>query len=301
MSTSISVLSPRLLDLVDEDAALERLGAGFVFTEGPIWNRDGGYLLFSDIPADVMRRWDPDQGVTEARKPNNQGNGMTYDAAGRLVICEHATRRVARLEADGTSTVLASHFGSTRLNSPNDVVIGSDGTVYFTDPTYGVDGEGDLGFRGLYRINPADGAVELVDPDFDQPNGLCVSPDGSLLYVNDTERALIRVFPVNPDGSLAAARPFFSGITSGIRSDGVPDGMKCDRLGNVYVTGPHGIWIIDPDGAHLGVIEVPEVAANLNWGGADWQSLFITASTSLYRITLKVAGRVEPYMKVGRP
>lgn len=296
MSSIISVLSPQLLALVDGDASLERLGTGFTFTEGPIWNREGGYLLFSDIPADVMRRWDPEQGITEARKPNNKGNGMTYDAEGRLVVCEHATSRVVRLEADGTSTVVASHFGGAQLNSPNDVVIGSDGTIYFSDPTYGVEGEPELGFQGLYRVDPEDGAVHLVDADFEQPNGLCLSPDESLLYVNDTERALIRVFSVNPDGSLSDARLFFAGITSGTRSDGVPDGMKCDRLGNIYVTGPQGIWVIDPGGEHLGVIEVPEVASNLNWGGSDWQSLFITATTSLYRINLKVAGRVEPYM-----
>jgi gluconolactonase len=297
MSSVISAVSPRLLELVDEDASLDRLATGFTFTEGPIWNREGGYLLFSDIPENVMRRWDPDQGAGEARKPNNNGNGMTYDAGGRLVICEHATRSVVRLDADGASTIVASHLGARRLNSPNDVVIGSSGTIYFSDPTYGVDEEPELEFQGLYRIDPEAGDVHLVDSDFTQPNGLCLSPDESLLYVNDTERALIRAFNVDPDGSPSDPRIFFEGITSGNRRDGVPDGMKCDQLGNVYVTGPHGIWVIDPDGEHLGIIRVPEVATNLNWGGADWDSLFITGTTSLYRIDLKVAGRVEPYMR----
>ncbi len=297
MNSVISVVSPRLLELIDEGSPLERLATGFTFTEGPVWNAAGSYLLFSDIPEDVMRRWDPERGATEARKPNNNGNGMTYDAEGRLVVCEHATRSVVRLEADGTSTTVASHLGSKRLNSPNDVVVGSSGTIYFSDPTYGVDGEPELGFQGLYRVDPETGAVDLVDSDFTQPNGLCLSPDESLLYVNDTERALIRVFNVDPDGSPSDPRIFLAGITSGDRRDGVPDGMKCDRLGNVYVTGPHGIWVIDPGGEHLGTIGVPEVATNLNWGGPDWDGLFITGTTSLYRINLKVAGRIEPYMR----
>lgn len=296
MTSSVSVMSSQLLDLVDEHAQLERLATGFVFTEGPIWNQEGGYLLFSDIPADVMQRWDPDAGVTVARTPNNNGNGMTYDAEGRLLVCEHGPRRVVRLDGRWTSTTLASHLGSDRLNSPNDVVIRSDGTIYFTDPTYGVEGDGDLGFRGLYRIDPTDGEVHFIDSDFDQPNGLCFSPDESLLYVDDSERGLVRVFDVHPDGSLSEPRLFFAGMLTDSRSDGIPDGMKCDQLGNIYSTGPHGIWIINPDGEQLGLIRVPEVAANLNWGGADWQSLFITATTSLYRIDMKVAGRVEPYM-----
>jgi gluconolactonase len=297
MSSTITVRSPRLLELVDENAPLERLAAGFTFIEGPIWNGAESYLLFSDIPEDVMRRWDPAQGATVARQPNNNGNGMTYDAAGRLVICEHATRSVVRLDADGTSTTVASHLGSKRLNSPNDVVISSNGTIYFSDPTYGLDEEPELGFQGLYRIDPEAGAVHLVDSDFTQPNGLCLSPDETRLYVNDSERSHIRVFDVAPDGSPSDSSIFMAGITSGDRRDGVPDGMKCDRLGNVYVTGPHGIWVIDPDGDHLGVIGVPEVATNLNWGGPEWDSLYITGTTSLYRISLQVAGRAEPYMR----
>jgi gluconolactonase len=301
--SSISIRSPRLLDVVDADASVERLATGFVFVEGPVWDGAGGYLLFSDIPADVMLRWDPAAGVGEARRPHNQGNGMTRDGLGRLVVCEHATHSVVRREPDGSWVTLASHFGTDELNSPNDVVVGADASVYFTDPTYGrrpAESEGDehrLGFRGVFRIDPRDGEVHKIADDFAQPNGLCFSPDESTLYVNDTERAHIRAFSSTGGGPWRDVGVFFEGLTTGDPADGVADGMKADRLGNLYVTGPRGIWVVDPAGEHLGVIEVPEVAANLAWGGPGWKSLFVTATTSLYRIDMRVAGRVEPHMR----
>lgn len=296
--------SPLFFELVDEDAELERLATGFTFTEGPVWNPSGGYLLFSDMPDDVMRRWDPEGGITEVRRPNNKGNGMTYDREGRLLVCEHATSSVVRQEANGSFTTLASHYEGKELNSPNDVVVASDGSIYFTDPTYGrmpvfgVERETELDFRGLYRVTP-DGQLQLLAADFAQPNGLCFSPDEALLYVNDTQQAHIRVFDVQPDGSIANGRLFREGIGTDDPADGRPDGMKCDREGNLYVTGPGGIWVLAPDGEHLGTIEVPEKAANLHWGGTDWQTLFITASTSLYRIRMRAAGRLEPFMRRG--
>src|SRR6266513_6243199 len=199
---AVQVKAPAFLELVDEDAELERLGTGFTFTEGPIWNPDG-FLLFSDMPGDVRRRWDPDSGVTEVANPSNKGNGMTLDNDGRLIVCEHVTSSVVRMDPDGRGggrEVLASHYEGRELNSPNDVVVKSDGAIYFTDPTYGrmpgfgLEREQELDFQGVYRIQPGNGEPQLLVDDFDQPNGLCFSPDESLLYVNDTTRAHIRVF-----------------------------------------------------------------------------------------------------------
>lgn len=294
--------SPLFFELVEEDSELEQLATGFTFTEGPVWNPSGGYLLFSDMPDDVMRRWNPENGITEVRKPNNKGNGMTYDREGRLLVCEHATSSVVRREADGNFITLASHYEGRELNSPNDIVVASDGSIYFTDPTYGrmpvfgVERETELDFRGLYRIDPG-GHLQLLAADFAQPNGLCFSPDEALLYVNDTQEAHIRVFDVQPDGSISNGRLFREGIGTDDPADGRPDGMKCDREGNLYVTGPGGIWVLAPDSEHLGTIEVPEKAANLHWGGTDWRTLFITATTSLYRIGMRAAGRLEPFMR----
>jgi gluconolactonase len=205
---AVQVNSPAFLELVAEDAELERLGTGFTFTEGPLWNPDG-FLLFSDMPGDVRRRWDPEHGVTEVANPSNKGNGMTFDLDGRLVVCEHVTSSVVRMDPDGTGAnreVIASHYGDKELNAPNDVVVKSDGAIYFSDPTYGrmpgfgIERDQDLDFQGVYRIPPGGGDTQLLADDFGQPNGLCFSVDESLLYVNDTERAHIRVFDVQPDG-----------------------------------------------------------------------------------------------------
>ncbi len=295
--------SAAIYELIDRDAEMERLAGGFTFTEGPIWNAKGGYLLFSDMPGDVRRRWDERGGVTEVARPSNKGNGMTYDARGRLIVCEHSTSSVVRQRPDGSFETIASHYKGRELNSPNDVVVRSDGSIYFTDPTYGrmpgfgVEREQELDFQGVYRIPPGDGDLQLLVDDFEQPNGLCFSPDESLLYINDTPRAHIRVFDVRPDGTLENGRLFFENIGRGIIEEGVPDGMKCDERGNVYVTGPGGIWVISPEGEHLGVIETPENASNLNWGDPDWKTLYITCSTSLCRVRMKVAGARAPYMR----
>src|SRR3954462_10033179 len=206
---------PAFLELVDEDAEVERLGTGFTFTEGPIWNPAGGFLLFSDMPGDTRRRWDASSGVTEVAKPSNKGNGMTLDNEGRLVVCEHVTSWVVRMDPDGAGggrEVLASHYEGKELNSPNDVVVKSDGAIYFTDPTYGrmpgfgIEREQELPFQGVYRIAPGGGDPELLVDDFGQPNGLCFSTDESRLYINDTEKTNIRVFDVNADGSLSNDR-----------------------------------------------------------------------------------------------
>ncbi|MGH3394936.1 MAG: SMP-30/gluconolactonase/LRE family protein, partial [Streptosporangiaceae bacterium] len=227
----------------------------------------------------------------------------TYDAVGDLLVCEHVTSSVVRERADGSTEVVASQFRGRPLNSPNDVIVKSDGTIYFTDPTYGRTAEFglkrrvELPFRGVYRVRPGDPEPDLLIDDFGQPNGLCFSPDESLLYVNDTTGALIRVFEVRRDGALAAEQTLLGRIGSGRAGDSNPDGMKCDEQGNVYVTGPGGIWVISPRGQALGVIEVPEKVGNLNWGGPDWRSLFICASASIYRIELKVSGNRLAYMR----
>jgi gluconolactonase len=302
----VQVKADAFLELVDESAEVEQLGTGFTFTEGPIWNPDG-FLLFSDMPGDVRRRWDPDSGVSEVANPSNKGNGMTIDNDGRLVVCEHVTSSVVRMDPDGRGggrEVLATHYEGRELNSPNDVVVKSDGAIYFTDPTYGrmpgfgIEREQDLDFQGVYRIAPGGGDPQLLVDDFAQPNGLCFSTDESLLYINDTTRAHIRVFDVQSDGAIANSRLLADGIGSGSLEIGdLVDGMKLDERGNVWVTGPGGVCVFDPDGNHIGTVEVPENVGNINWGGPDWNQLFIPATSSMYRIQCKVSGNRLPYMR----
>lgn len=293
---SLDVRSPKLLDLIDADAELQQLGTGCEFTEGPVWHAEGKFLLFSDIPANQMKKWTAEEGITNFRVPSGKSNGLTYDKQGRLVAAEHANRRVSRTEADGTVVTVASHYEGKRLNSPNDVVLKSDGSIYFSDPPYGLTaeygvlGEQELDFQGVYRLSPDGQTLTLLIDDFDRPNGLCFSPDESILYIDDTERMHIRAFDVQSDGTIANGRIF----AEEEGDDGVPDGMKIDVHGNVYLTGPGGIWIFDSSGEHLGVLQTPERAANLGWGGDDWSTLFITASTSLYSIQCKVSGIPVP-------
>jgi gluconolactonase len=283
------------------EGGLEPIAGGFIFTEGPVWHPEG-YLLFSDMPGDVRRRWSPSQGVTVVRQPANKCNGMAYDEQGRLLVCEHSTSRLIREDGAGNSEVLAGSYQGSELNSPNDVVVAFNGDIFFTDPTYGrtpdfgLAREPELEYRGLYRLSP-DGALGLVDVDFAQPNGLCFDPGESVLYVNDTERGVILVYPRLADGSLGPRSVFADGIGDVDFEVGVVDGMKCDAEGNVLVTGPNGIWVFDSSGNHLGVIEVPEVVGNLNWGDAGWTTLYITASTSVYRVETAVPGAVVPNMR----
>ena len=290
-------------ELIDPYAPVGQVGTGFEFTEGPIWHPVDQYLLFSDMPADVRRRWDSKRGVVEVRRPSNKCNGMTYDAELNLIVCEHATSSLIRERPDGRREVLASHFGNQELNSPNDVCVHSSGAIYFSDPwygrmpVYGVERPRQLGFQGVYRVPPGGGAPKLlVDRHlFDQPNGLCFSPDERVLYVNDTVQALIRAFDVNADGSLSNPRVFASGIRSELEP-GVPDGMKCDQRGNVWVTAPGGVWVYSPAGDLLGKVRLPEMVANLAWGGPDFRTLYLTATHSVYAIPTKVGPRHEPYM-----
>jgi gluconolactonase len=304
---SVDVRSDKIGGLVDENAEVERLGTGFTFTEGPIWNPDGEFLLFSDMPGDTRRRWDESSGIQVVMSPSNKGNGMTLDADGRLIVCEHSTSSLVRMDPDGTGSgreVLASHFEGQELNSPNDVCVKSDGSIWFSDPWYGrmpvfgVERERELGWQGVFRLPPGGGDPQLVveQDEYEQPNGLCFSPDESLLYINDTPKAWIKVYDVGSDGSLSNGRMFFEGIGTGDIEKGIPDGMKCDEQGNIWVTGPGGVWVISSGGEHLGTIRVPENTGNLAWGGPGWNWLFIPSSTSLYRVKTKVGPRREPYM-----
>lgn len=300
----------RFASLMDVNASVKQLGAGFTFTEGPLWHPVEKHLLFSDMPGDVRRRWTPDGQVNEVMRPSNKGNGMTYDADLNLLVCEHATSSVARFRPDGTREVMASHFEGRELNSPNDICVRSDGAIYFTDPTYGrmpgfgVERPLQMGFQGVYMLppghKPGDEAILVSDRYmFTQPNGLCFSPCERWMWVNDTEQANIRMFDVAPDGSLSNARIFASGIKDALR-DGVPDGMKADKDGNVYVTAPGGVWVYSFEGVKLGEIAVPEMVANLHWGGDNWDTLFMCATTGLYAVQMKTRGREEAFMKAGR-
>jgi gluconolactonase len=290
---SLDIRDPALLSIIDADAPLEQLGTGFLFTEGPVWHPRERHLTFSDMPGDVMRRWTQDGSIATFRQPSNKTNGNTYDRQGRLLSCEHATSRVTRTEADGTITVLATHYGDKELNSPNDIVARSDGLIYFTDPTYGrvpwygVERPLQLDFRGVYCVREDGSGLRLLADDFGQPNGLCFSRNERQLFVDDTERGHIRVFDVAADGGLAGGA-----VWAELRGDkpGVPDGMKVDSAGNLYCCGPGGLSVFAPDARLLGVIETPEVVANFTWGGDDMRSIFLTASTSLYRTPANIPG-----------
>ena len=269
-----------------ESTEMRELASGFQFTEGPVWHPDG-YLLFSDIPASVIYRVDPGGPPIPWRSPSGNSNGLTLDRQGRLVACEHGTRRVSRTEADGTVDVLATHYRGKRLNSPNDVVVRSDGSVYFTDPPYGLSGEEkELPFNGVYRIS-ADGAIELLVDDFDRPNGLAFAPDEKTLYVDDTTRRLIRAFDVAPDGSLSNGRVFADMASD---AQGGPDGMKVDVTGNIYCTGPGGLWVYRSAGELVGRVTGPQLPANLAFGGPDRKTMYVTARTSVYALRTRIAG-----------
>jgi sugar lactone lactonase YvrE len=276
--------------LIPEGTVIEQLAGGFDFTEGPVWC--GDHLLFSDIPRNRIICWQisphgPE--VTTFRTPSGNSNGLTLDRSGRLIACEHSTRRVTRTEIDGTITVLADSYQGKRLNSPNDVVVRADGSIYFTDPPYGLaqmTAGKELLFNGVYRLAP-DGALLLLADDFDRPNGLAFSPDEQILYVNDTARGHIRTFDVSTEGDISHGRVL---IEMKGEEPGAPDGMKVDQQGNIYCTGPGGFWIIDQGGKCLAQVKPPELPANFAWGDADWQSLYMTCRTGLYRIRVKVPG-----------
>jgi len=301
----LTVADAAVHTIVPATSRIEKLASGFGFTEGPVWLRNPDRLLFSDIPNNSIFQWTPGGEPSLFRKPSGYdktdapagafigSNGLTLDAQGRLTICEHGNGRVTRLEKGGKLTVLADKFEGKRLNSPNDAVYHSSGALYFTDPPYGFvkqddDPKKELNFNGVFRWK--DGELRLLHKDLTRPNGLAFSPDEKLLYVANSDRArkIWMRFQVASDGSLRDGTVFYD--VTAQTADGVPDGIKIDRQGNLYCTGPGGIWIISPQAKHLGTIHFPEVPANLHWGDADGQMLYVTARTSLYRIRLAIPG-----------
>jgi gluconolactonase len=301
--TPLEVHDARLHELVAPDAPIERIAGGLGFTEGPVWRR--GELLFSDIPNKRIVRWRRlAEGPELTTFATGMSNGLTLDRQGRVLAAEHDGRRVTRVEDDGRRTVLAERFQGKRLNSPNDLVVRSDGTVYFTDPPYGVQPsrpgtvrpagwwtrpiEGkEQPCHGVYRL-ATDGTLGLLVDDFALPNGLAFSPDESVLYVDDSAHKHIRAFDVRPDGTLTGSRVL---LDMASEDPGVPDGLKVDEHGNVFCTGPGGVWVCRPDGARLGRIVLPELPANLGWG-EDGSVLYVTARTSVYRLPTKTRGTV---------
>ncbi len=264
---------------------VEKVRGGFTFTEGPVWIASKGLLLFTNMPADAIHQLQPPATVTVFRMPSGKSNGLGLDAQGRLIASEHDNRRVSRTLADGTVVTVADRWQGKRLNSPNDNITRSDGTIYFTDPPYGVPaGQArELDFQGVFRVDPA-GTLHLESLDMNRPNGVALSPDEKTLYVADTEDGLVRKFPVRPDGSLGPPTMFVPSTGGG------GDGMAMDDGGNLYVTTNAGVMVYKPNGMTWGTIPVPEVSTNCTFGGADRKTLYITAPTSLYRVTLGVPG-----------
>jgi gluconolactonase len=298
---TIERLDPALDAIVAASSPIERLATGFQFTEGPVWHPDG-YLLFSDPNANTIYRLTPDGDLSVFRPKSGYSgldvgaygqpgsNGLALDREGRLTIDEHGNRRVTRLERNGTLTVLADRFEGKRLNSPNDLVYRSDGALYFTDPPFGLpkffdDPGKELPFSGIYRFQ--DGRLTLLARELTGPNGLAFSPDEGFLYVGnwDTSRKIVMRYPLRPDGTLGSGTVFFD--MKGAPEPEALDGLKVDRLGNLFVSGPGGVWILSPDGKHLGTIKAPELPANFAFGGDDRKTLYMTARTGVYRLRLK--------------
>jgi len=288
----LQALSPKFWDLVDHNAKLETVATAFGFTEGPMWDA-GGFLYVSDETINKIFRVYPN-GKKEEVIALGDPDGNTFDRQHRLIDCASVLRAIIALTPDGKYKILADHYNGKKFNSPNDVIVGPDGALYFTDPTLDlVEGEKqEIPFQGVYRLDDK-GNVRLLTKDLTQPNGLAFSPDGKHFYVDDSEQRNIRVYDVALDGTLSKGRIF--GEEPGAKHDGVPDGIKVDKRGNLFVTGPKGIWTWDADGNHLGTIAMPEQPANLTWGDKDYRTLYITATTSVYRLEMKTQGFV-PYL-----
>ena len=298
----IEQMSAELERIVALDQDAEVLGTGYAVGEGPLWWSEDQCLLFSEVRGDRRWKWSAGEGVSLVQEPTNNANGLTRDPQGRLVMCEGGARRVTRVEHDGSLTVIASSYHGLPLNRPNDVVVKSDGSIYFTDPG-GPAPDTDLDFAGVYRVSADLSTINLLVRDYVLPNGLAFSPDESILYINDSlglhvnndmfrSIGYIDAFDVRPNGMLANRRVFCE-----LRGDGtgIPDGMKVDVESNVYCTGPGGVWIMDASGKHLGTIltEV-EHTTNVAWGGEDWTTLYITTFETLARIELKIPGLPVP-------
>ena len=299
--SSLDIRTPGLHELIAPDAPIERIAGGLTFTEGPVWR--GSELLFSDIPNKRIVRWRRlPEGPELTTYATGMSNGLTLDREGQVLAAGHDGRQVNRIAADGTRTVLAERFQGKRLNSPNDIVVKSDGSIYFTDPPYAIQPSTpgmprppdwwtkpipgkEQPCNGVYRITP-DGTLHLLVDDFALPNGLAFSPDEAVLYIDDSAHKHIRAFDVRPDGTLTNSRIL---LDMASEDPGVPDGLKVDLHGNVFSTGPGGVWVCRPNGEWLGRIVLPELPANLAWG-EDGSVLFLTARTSVYRMPSKTRG-----------
>jgi gluconolactonase len=289
--------SPRFWNLIDHNAQLGVVATGFGFTEGPVWDAQG-FLYVSDETLNKIFRVHLD-GKKEEVIALGDPDGNTFDREHRLIDCASVLRAIIEVTPDGKYKTLADRYQGKKFNSPNDVIVGPDGALYFTDPTLDlVKGEKqEIPYQGVYRLN-AKGDVSLLTKDLAQPNGLAFSPDAKHFYVDDSEKRDIHVYDVAVDGTLKNGRIF--GREPGEKDDGVPDGMKVDKNGNLFVTGPKGVWVWDAQGNHLGTIVMPEQPANLAWGGTDYDTLYITATTSLYRLPTKTRGYI-PYLETQQP
>jgi len=299
-STRIEQSAPELERIISAAEPIQHLADGFGGdlgpAEGPVWWKEGRYLLFSDIHNNKRMKYEPGRGVTVFHEPTNRANGLTRDPQGRLVACEHDARRVTRQELDGSITVIANSFQGRRLNRPNDVVVKSDGCIYFTDPwtSPAAPEQWDLTFSGVYRVTPDLGTLSLLADDFVLPNGLAFSPDENVLYINDTRRGHIRAFDLMPSGMLAKQTDRIFADLRG-KEPGVPDGMKVDTEGNVYCGGAGGIWIMDPAGKKLGrIIHGAPATTNLAFGGDDWKTLYLTSRNHLGSVNVKIPGLPVP-------
>lgn len=290
----VEVLDPAFRRLVPDDLTVERIPTGGVYSEGPVWNAQEGYLLWSYAFGDSIKKWKPGEGVSTYMAPTGRGLGMTYDREGRLVVAGWSSRSVWRQEHDGRIVALASHYQGKRINTPNDIVVKSDGSIYWTDSAGALeipmfpaeDIQRYLDFTGVFRLSPDGSDLTLVVADFESPNGLTFSPDEKLLYVNDTRWRHIRAFDVQPDGTLTNGRVFYE---DNGKDRGNPDGMKVDVEGNIYCRASGGIHIISPAGKHLGRIKIPEFS-NLGWGDADWRTMYVAARGDILRLRLKIPG-----------
>jgi gluconolactonase len=302
-SPRIEQLAPELEKVISPSEPIQHLAEGFGGpqgpAEGPLWWKEGGFLVFSDIHNNRRMKYEPGKGVSLLLEPTNRANGMTRDLQGQLLACEHDSRRVTRLELDGSLTVIANSFQGRQLNRPNDVVVKSDGCIYFTDPWTSPNPpqQWDLTFSGVYRVTPDLGTMTLLTDDFVLPNGLAFSPDESILYINDSRRGHIRAFDLLPNGTLAKASDrVFVDLRGG--EPGVPDGMKVDVEGNVYCGGAGGLWIMDPNGKKLGrIAHGAPATTNLAFGGEDWTTLYFTSRNHLGSVKVKIPGIPVPAKK----